>query len=416
MAARALAYPGDAMNLRLEKEAETPTAAGALLRVSAEKVSRLMDLVGELSLSVSEVTRSPDLAGLELSEFEKSAHRLTMVVREVQDAAAELRLVPVGEVFRRLRRMIRELERQTGKKIELVLEGEDTAIDKVVSDRLYEPLVHVIRNSADHGLETQEERKAAGKPESGRITLSAAQVGSEIQITVADDGRGLHRDRILARARERELIGAGTEPEDAALWQVIFEPGFSTADEVTALSGRGVGMDVLKSAMKDLRGHISIESQWGQGCRVLLSIPVTLAFLDCLVMRVGNRLFATPVDVVADIFRPSSQQILEIPAEDNGEMVRVRDAYVPICRLAHFYGEENSEQTPLEQTTVIVFNTSSGAIALPVDEMLDQQQVVMKPLTGQLENIRASWGCALLGTGEVALVLDCERLARRRTL
>ena len=404
------------MNLRLEKEAETPTAAGALLRVSAEKVSRLMDLVGELSLSVSEVTRSPDLAGLELSEFEKSAHRLTMVVREVQDAAAELRLVPVGEVFRRLRRMIRELERQTGKKIELVLEGEDTAIDKVVSDRLYEPLVHVIRNSADHGLETQEERKAAGKPESGRITLSAAQVGSEIQITVADDGRGLHRDRILARARERELIGAGTEPEDAALWQVIFEPGFSTADEVTALSGRGVGMDVLKSAMKDLRGHISIESQWGQGCRVLLSIPVTLAFLDCLVMRVGNRLFATPVDVVADIFRPSSQQILEIPAEDNGEMVRVRDAYVPICRLAHFYGEENSEQTPLEQTTVIVFNTSSGAIALPVDEMLDQQQVVMKPLTGQLENIRASWGCALLGTGEVALVLDCERLARRRTL
>ncbi len=404
------------MNLRLEKESEQPSSAGTLLRVSADKVSRLMDLVGELSLSVSEVIRSPDLAGLELTEFEKSAHRLTMVVREVQSAASELRLVPVGEVFRRLRRMVRELERQTGKKIELVLEGEETAIDKVVSDRLYEPLVHVIRNSADHGLESPEERKAAGKPECGRITLVAAQVGSEIQITIADDGRGLDRERILARARERGLIGTGRAPEDAALWQVIFEPGFSTAEAVTSLSGRGVGMDVLNSAMKDLRGHITIDSERGQGCRVVLSIPVTLAFLDCLVMRVGQRLFATPVDVVADIFQPGREQILEIPAEDDAEMVRVRDTYVPVCRLAQFYGEEESKPTPLDQSIVVVFNTSSGLIGMPVDEMLDQQQVVMKPLIGQLENIRASWGCALLGTGEVALVLDCERLARRRNL
>ena len=402
------------MNLAIEKEAEGTGQGGGLLRVSAEKVSRLMDLVGELSLSVSEVVRSPDLAGIDLTEFEKSAHRLTMVVREVQDAASELRLVPVGEVFRRIRRMVRELERQTGKKIDLILEGEETAIDKVVSDRLYEPLVHVIRNSADHGLETPEERKAAGKPETGRIKLSAAQVGSEIQITVKDDGRGLNRERILARARERGLVGAGVEPEDSALWQLILEPGFSTAEQVTELSGRGVGMDVLNSTMKDLRGHIAIESQQGKGCRVLLSIPVTLAFLDCLVMRLGRRLFATPVDVVADIFQPSSDQIIEIPDEDGGEMVRVRESYVPICRLPHFYGEDCTALTPLDRSIVIVFNTSSGPIGLPVDEMLNQQQVVMKPLTGQLENIRASWGCALLGTGEVALVLDCERLAKKR--
>ena len=402
------------MNLAMEKEAESTGQGGGLLRVSAEKVSRLMDLVGELSLSVSEVVRSPDLAGIDLTEFEKSAHRLTMVVREVQDAASELRLVPVGEVFRRIRRMVRELERQTGKKIDLILEGEETAIDKVVSDRLYEPLVHVIRNSADHGLEAPEERKAAGKTETGRIKLSAAQVGSEIQITVNDDGRGLNRERILARARERGLVGAGGEPEDSALWQLILEPGFSTAEQVTELSGRGVGMDVLNSTMKDLRGHIAIESQQGKGCRVLLSIPVTLAFLDCLVMRLGRRLFATPVDVVADIFQPSSDQIIEIPDEDGGEMVRVRESYVPICRLPHFYGEDCTALTPLDRSIVIVFNTSSGLIGLPVDEMLNQQQVVMKPLTGQLENIRASWGCALLGTGEVALVLDCERLAKKR--
>jgi two-component system, chemotaxis family, sensor kinase CheA len=404
------------MNLAIEKEAEGTGQGGGLLRVSAEKVSRLMDLVGELSLSVSEVVRSPDLsgAGIDLTEFEKSAHRLTMVVREVQDAAAELRLVPVGEVFRRLRRMVRELERQTGKKIDLILEGEETAIDKVVSDRLYEPLVHVVRNSADHGLESPEEREAAGKSETGRIVLAAAQVGSEIQITVKDDGRGLDRERILARARERGLVGAGVEPDDAALWQLILEPGFSTAEQVTALSGRGVGMDVLNSTMKDLRGHITIDSQYGRGCQVLLSIPVTLAFLDCLVMRLGRRLFATPVDVVADIFQPSGDQIIEIPDGDGGEMVRVRESYVPICRLPQFYGEDCTELTPLDHSIVIVFNTSSGPVGLPVDEMLNQQQVVMKPLTGQLENIRASWGCALLGTGEVALVLDCERLAKKR--
>ncbi len=402
------------MNFGQEREAEGQAPGEGLLRVSAGKVSRLMDLVGELSLSVSAVVYSRDLEGLDLTEFEKSAHRLTMVVREVQDAAAELRLVPASEVFRRLRRMVRELERQTGKKIELVLEGEETAIDKVVSDRLYEPLVHVIRNAADHGLEAPEERKAAGKPETGRIHLAAAQVGSEIQITVKDDGRGLNRERILARARARGLIGADTEPEDAVLWQIILEPGFSTAEEVTALSGRGVGLDVLNSTIKDLRGHISISSEHGRGCRVSLSIPVTLAFLDCLVMRLGARLFATPVDVVAEIFRPSSEQIMVIAAEDNAEIVRVRGAHVPICRLAEFYGESGGEPTPLERSTIIVFNTSSGQIGLPVDEMLSQQQVVMKPLTGQLESIRASLGCALLGTGEVALVLDCERLAKRR--
>lgn len=399
------------MGLSPDKEPDVSIVnANALLRVSADKVSRLMDLVGDLSLSVSETIRSSDLDGLELSEFEKSAHRLMMIVREVQDAAAELRLVPIGEVFRRLRRMVRELARETGKKIDLVLEGEETAIDKMVTDRLYEPLVHVVRNSADHGLETPDERLAAGKPETGRIILKAAQVGSEIRVTVADDGRGLNRDRILARARERGLIGAAEEPEDSALWKVIFQPGFSTAETVTNISGRGVGMDVLNTTMKSLRGHISVESTQGQGATVVLSIPVTLAFLDCMVMRLGRRLFATPIDVIADIFRPGDDQILEISADDGAEMVRVRQSLVPICRLDAFYGDHSRPLTPLQDSVVIVVNTSSGLVGLPVDEMLDQQQVVMKPLVGQLENIRASSGCALLGSGEVALVLDCEHL------
>lgn len=205
-------------------QAQAPN--GGLLRVSADKVSRLMDLVGELSLSVSETIRSPDLDGLELSEFEKSAYRLKQIVREVQDAAAELRVVPVGDVFRRMRRMVRELERQTSKEIELVFEGEETEIDKMVVDRLFEPLVHVVRNSADHGLEKPEDRVALGKPRKGRISLGAAQSGSDVRITIEDDGRGLNRDRILKVARERGFVGPHEEPENSALWPVIFRPGF----------------------------------------------------------------------------------------------------------------------------------------------------------------------------------------------
>ncbi len=385
---------------------------GVFLRVQADKVDRLMDLVGELSLGVSEVIHSPDLVGLELSEFEKSAHRLRMIVREIQDTAAELRQVSVGDVFRRMRRMVRELERQTGKKIELVLVGEDTEIDKVVADRLYEPLVHVLRNSADHGLESPTERVAQGKPETGRITLIAAQLGGDIQITVADDGRGLHREKILARARARGLIGINEEPEDQNLWKVIFQPGFSTAETVTNLSGRGVGMDVLNTMMKDLRGRIAVDSKAGDGTRVNLSIPLSLAFLDSLVMRIGRRLYATPVDVVSEVFRPELGQICTVSAGNGVEMIRVREDMVPVCRLQRFYGEDCQALQPLDTLVIVVFKTSFGQIGLPVDEMYDQQQVVMKPLQGQLGSIRASLGCALLGTGEIAVVLDCEELAR----
>ncbi len=397
-----------------ETESDASTASGAqqttFLRVPAEKVSRLIDIVGELGLSVSETINCPELQGLELDEFEKSAHRLKMIVREIQEISTELRQVEVGEVFRRMRRMIRELERQTNKKINLVLVGEDLEIDKVVVDRLYEPLVHIVRNSADHGLESTVNRIAVGKPEVGTITLSATQVGGDINIIIEDDGGGLHRERILARARERGLFGATEEPPNDVLWKVIFQPGFSTAEAVTNLSGRGVGMDVLNNTIKELRGRIAIHSETGIGARVTLSIPLTLAFLDSLVMRVGNRLYATPIDVVSEIFQPLDSQITHISADDRSEVVKVRDCFIPICRLDEFYGEATEEKIPLIKQIIVIFTTSQGQIGLPVDEIFDQQQVVMKPLPPSLGKIRASMGCAVLGTGEVATVLDCEQL------
>lgn len=391
-----------------------PDAApdSGLMRVPSERIGRLMDLVAELSLSVAETVRSPDLAGLELSHFETAVHRLMMIVREVQDAATDMRLVPLDEVFRRLRRMIRELERQTGKQIDLAIEGADTQIDKLVADRLYDPLLHVLRNAADHGLETADDRRAAGKPATGRILLSAAQVGSEVRIVVEDDGRGLDRARILRKARERGLFGPEEEPEPSALWKVIFEAGFSTAETVSNLSGRGVGMDVLNTTLEALRGRIVVDSTAGQGTRVSLHIPLSLAFLDCIILRLGDQLFAVPVDVVSEIARPGPKDLPRFGADGGYEIFRLRGASVPVCRLERFFSgmpvaPRRADAAP---QVIVVFQTAGGLLAVPVDEILDRQQVVMKPLAGRLAQVRASYGCALLGTGEVALVLDCERL------
>lgn len=387
------------------------SSGGALLRVSSDKIGRLMDLVGELSLTVSETINSPELADLDLVGFEAAAHRLTMIVREVQDATSELRLVPVSEVFRRLKRMVRELQRETGKQIDLEILGEETAIDKVVSDRLYDPLLHVVRNSADHGVEPPEDRKAAGKSAVGKITLSAAQIGSEVRIQVIDDGRGLNRAKILKKARERGMFGPTEEPENAAVWKAIFEPGFSTAEAVTTLSGRGVGMDVLNTTMKDLRGRIAVDSEEGKGTTVSLHIPVSLAFLDSIILRLANQLYCVPVEDIAEIAKPASADLVAVSAEDGTEMLRLRDRFIPVCRLEKFYGGIRDDLPALNDMVSIVFETANGTIAVPVDEVLDRQQVVMKPLAGALANVRASWGCALLSSGEVAMVLDCERLA-----
>jgi two-component system, chemotaxis family, sensor kinase CheA len=391
---------------------ETAAPESGLMRVPSERIGRLMDLVAELSLSVAETVRSPDLEGLELTHFDTAVHRLTMIVREVQDAATDMRLVPVDDVFKRLRRMVRELERQTGKKINMVIEGGDTQIDKLVADRLYDPLLHVVRNSADHGLETGPDRLAAGKSETGQILLSAAQVGSEVRIIVSDDGKGLDRDRILRKARERGFFGPDEEPEPNALWKVIFEAGFSTADQVTNMSGRGVGMDVLNATMAALRGRIMVDSTAGQGTSVALHIPVSLAFLDCIILRLGKQLFAVPIDVVSEIACPGPGDLPQLSAGGGQEVFRLRGTSLPVCRLDRFFdgmpAHTRADDDPPE--VIIVFQTAKGGLAVPVDEVIDRQQVVMKPLVGRLAGVRASYGCALLGTGEVAVVLDCERL------
>ncbi len=380
----------------------------AFLRVKADKVSQLLDLVGELGLVAAEVTHHPDLREMELEGFETAAHHLEVLIRELQGLASGLRLVPVGGVFKRVQRLIRDLSHQTGKPVDLVLEGGETEIDKVLVDQLHDPLMHLIRNAVDHGLEPAAERLAAGKPEQSRITLTAVQQGGEIQITVADDGRGLDREMILTRARQRGLVEPEQEPDDSTVWNYIFHSGFSTAREVSSLSGRGVGLDVVRVAIQSLRGRIMVDSRPGEGARITLHIPLTLAFLDSMVVRLHKRLYAIPIDVIGQIFKPEAAQVTRAAAENN-EVVRIRDELVPVCHLQHFYQEGEKDGLLTEQIMVVV-QTSRGVLGLPVDEVIGQQQVTMKPLQRQLKDIRAGAACGLLSSGDVAIVLDCERL------
>jgi two-component system chemotaxis sensor kinase CheA len=378
------------------------------LRIQAAQVTHLLDLVGELGLAAADVTQHPDLEALELEGFAISVHRLENLIHELQDLASSLRLVPVGTVFKRMQRLVRDLCQQTGKPITLILQGGDTKIDKSLVDQLHDPLMHLIRNAVGHGIESPQERSAADKPKEGRVTLTAAQQGREIHITVADDGRGLDREAILARAREVGLVGADEVPDDSAIWNYIFHSGLSTASEVSSLSGRGVGLDVVQAAIRSLQGRTVVESSPGEGTRITLCIPLTLAFLDSMVVRLQERLYAIPIDVINEVIKPHAEQVAHASADDS-DLIRVRDELMPVCRLQRFY-EEAGEERPLVEQIVVVVRTTKGILGVPVDDILGQQQVTMKPLQGQVQDIRAGAGYALLSSGEVAIALDCERL------
>lgn len=382
----------------------------AYLRIRAAKVTQLLDLVGELGLAAVEVTQHPRLAELELEGFELAVHRLELLIRELQDLASSLRMISVGTVFKRMQRLVRDLSHQTGKPLDLIMEGVDTQVDKNLVDQLYDPLMHLIRNAVDHGIESAEERATAGKPQKARIVLAAAQQGREIHITVADDGRGLDREAILEQAREIGLVGADEEPDDSTVWSYIFHSGLSTAREVSSLSGRGVGMDVVNATIRSLRGRIVVESFPGMGTVISLCIPLTLAFLDSMVVRLQDRLYAIPIDVISEVIKPDAEQLTRTSA-NGSELVRMRDELTPVCRLQRFY-EEAGDGRPLSEQILVVVQTTTGMLGIPVDEIVGQQQVTMKPLQGQIQDIRAGAGYALLGSGEVAIALDCERLGQ----
>jgi two-component system chemotaxis sensor kinase CheA len=381
------------------------TLADPFLRIRADKVTHLLDLVGELGLAALAVTHHPALEALDLPGFENAVHRLELLIHEAQDIASSLRLVPVGQVFHRMQRVVRDLAHQTGKQLEIVLEGEDVEIDKAVVDQLNDPLVHLVRNAAGHGLETPAERKAAGKPAQGRITLAAVQRGREIHISVADDGRGLNRAAILKRAREVGLPPDAEEPDEQTVWSYVFQPGFSTSTEITHLAGRGVGLDVVQKAVQALRGRVEVDTRAGQGTRIIMAIPLTLAFLESMVLRSGNQLYAIPIEAINEVFQPEAGAIKRASAEGQTLVMRQGNP-LPL----YWLNVANADEAILYQQVIVAVHTARGVLGLPMDEIVGQQQVVMKPLQGHLRDVRGGAGCALLSSGEIAIALDVERL------
>jgi two-component system, chemotaxis family, sensor kinase CheA len=383
-------------------------AADSSIRVSIAKVDALINLVGELVITQA-MLRQQSL-GLDPAQHEKLLNGLTLLdrnTRDLQEAVMSTRMLPVEFVFSRFPRMVRDLASRLGKKVNLRTSGEGTELDKGVIERIVDPLVHLVRNSIDHGLETPDVREAAGKDPTGTVELGASHQGGHIVIEITDDGRGLNRERILNKAIDRGLP-AHEGMSDSEVWKLIFHPGLSTAEQITDVSGRGVGMDVVKSNISELGGEIDIESYTGEGTRVTIRLPLTLAILDGMTVAVGGETFVLPLNYVIESMQPDFKEIRSV--HGSGRVLKVRGDYLPLVNLAEFYrmGEPRFDENSL----VVVVEGAGRKLALVVDELLGQQQVVVKNLEANYRRIPAVSGATILGDGRVALIVDVGGLVR----
>lgn len=395
--------------------AESPAAGrsradgdASLVKVDTAKLEYLVDMVGELVIAQTVLRHNPDFAQLKSPKLQRDIAHLARVTGEVQKTAMAMRMVPVGRLFRRMTRLVRDLARKSGKLAELELHGEDVELDRTIVEELHDPLVHMLRNSMDHGLETPAEREARGKPAAGRIRLAASHQAGMIVIEISDDGRGLDRERIFRKAVERGLVSADARLSDTEVFHLIFEPGFSTAEQVTDVSGRGVGMDVVRKHINRLRGRIEIVSSDGAGTTFLLKAPLTLAIIDGLIVSVGGERFIVPVFAVREMFRASPEQVFTV--EGKGEMAMVRGRLLPVVRLAAKLGVAPRSQDPCEGL-MIVGESGSRMFCLLVDELVGKQEVVIKSLGPAFREVRGFAGGAILGDGRVGLILDLAAVA-----
>lgn len=372
------------------------------LRVPAERLDELMDRVAELVIAQSRLKQVATGSGdINLRAVSEEIERLAS---ELRDTMMFVRMVPIAQLFGRFRRLIHDLAIDLDKKIEFHTEGETTELDKTVIERLADPLIHLIRNSADHGLETPDERRAAGKPDVGRIELAARQAGAEVVISLVDDGRGINREKVRAKAVANGLIDTDANLSDAELLQLVFKPGFSTASQITNLSGRGVGMDVVKRTIENLRGSISMTSDAGMGTRIDLRIPLTLAIIDGLLVRIGTNRYVIPLSAVEECVELSRSQDQRSSGRN---FLTLRDMLVPFIRLREVFGTQ-TEPDPYQK--IVVVSTGRERVGLVVDQIIGQHQTVIKPLSRFHADVETFSGATILGDGGVALILDIAHL------
>ena len=404
----ATSKPGASRAARAEK---APTAAleSSTLRVSVEKVDQLINLVGELVITQAMLAQtSKNIDPALYQQMVAGLADLDRNTRDLQESVMSIRMIPMSIVFNRFPRMLRDLAAKLDKKVEFLTHGEATELDKGLVEKITDPLTHLVRNSCDHGIELPEERVAKGKPESGTITLSASHQGGSIVIEVRDDGRGLSRDKLLKKARERGL-SAPDSLTDQEVWNLIFEPGFSTAEVVTDVSGRGVGMDVVKKNIASLGGTVDIDSAEGYGMRVSVRLPLTLAIMDGMSVGVGDEVYILPLSSVVESFQVEEQTIKTIGG--SGRVVEVRDEYMPVIGLEDVFHVPRFDFEHVAGIMVVV-EAEGGRVALLVDELLGQQQVVVKNLEANYRKVNDVSGATIMGDGRVALILDIGSLVR----
>ncbi|MFC3116456.1 chemotaxis protein CheA [Cellvibrio fontiphilus] len=389
------------------KPSETLVESSSI-RVDVAKVDQLINLVGEIVITQSMMNLlGQSLEGAIAEKFQAVASELERNTREIQEAVMSIRMLPVSFVFNRFPRVVRDLAGKLGKQIDLVIEGGDTELDKGLTEKLVDPLTHLVRNSIDHGIESPELRQARGKNPVGKVTLRAAQQGGTIVISISDDGGGLNRERILAKAAENNIL-VSENPKDEEVWQLIFAPGFSTAAAVTDISGRGVGMDVVKRNVQNLGGRIHIESHEGKGAVFTIHLPLTLAIVDGMCVSVGDQTFIIPLVHIVESIQPAQKDIKTLATND--QLLQVRNEYWPILHLYKIMQLE-PQFNEVSKGIVVLVETAKHRFALFVDALVGQQQVVIKSLEQHYKRVEGVAGATILGDGSVALILDVESLA-----
>lgn len=383
----------------------------SIISVNVEKLDKLMNLVGEMVIAESMVTQNPDLEGLSLNNFHKAARQLRKITGELQDTVMSIRMVPLGPTFFKMNRIVRDMSKKLNKEVHLDILGEDTEVDKNIIEHIGDPLMHIVRNALDHGIETSEERVSKNKSKAGTITLEAKNAGSEVLIIIKDDGKGLNKEKILQKARENELLKkAQEEMSDREIFNLIFLPGFSTKEAVTEFSGRGVGMDVVSKNIETVGGSIHVDSTEGEGTIITLKIPLTLAIIDGMNIRVGNSRYTIPTIAIKESFRLKEDEAFKDP--EGNEMIMIREKCYPILRLHQLYNVQTSISN-LHEGIVIIIENANKAFCLFADELLGEQQVVVKALPNYIKSIKkikGLAGCTLLGDGSISLILDVDSL------
>ncbi|MGC8809769.1 MAG: chemotaxis protein CheA [bacterium] len=391
----------------LEQKQIGAQVADSTIKVDTKKLDNLIDTVGELVIALSLVQQNPLVSAIKDQKLIQDFSQLKRITNELQKISMSLRMVPIRQTFQKMHRLVRDLAKKSGKLVELIMSGEDTEIDRHMVDSLYDPLVHMIRNAIDHGIEPPAVRQEKGKKEIGRINLRAYQHGGNVVIEIADDGQGLNRAKILQKAKEKGLITDEKSLTNCQIDNLIFEPGFSTAEKVTDVSGRGVGLDVVKKAIEKLKGKVEIFSEEGKGCLFVMRIPLTLAIMDGIIVRSGEERFIIPTEFVKEAIRPRPDEVFTM--HKKGEMVKVRDRILPLVRLHQFVNVNPEKNKPWE-SLIIVLEGNGHQNGLMVDDLLGKQEVVIKNMGEKLKDVKGVAGATIMGDGRVGLILDVQEI------